>query len=79
MVCYDPETAARALKCRLSAVVAGPYRIEYINDAGPYVGVESEHLAVLERNGVRDIVDVDGEMFRSLVEHYGAEGVSERY
>lgn len=80
MVSNDPDTTVRALKERLCAVTLGPYRAEYINDAGPYLGVESEHLAVLERDGrIVQVVDVDSEFFRSLVEYYGASGETERY
>lgn len=80
MTCHRPSTVREALKGRLCAVDAGPYRIEYINDAGPYLGADSEHLALLERHGsVTDIVDVDGTFFGSLVSEYGAEGVAEEH
>ena len=79
MTSHDPTTVAQALKERLCAVELGPYRVEYLNDAGPYHGVESEHLALLERGGrVVDLVDVDSEYFCSLVRHYGATGVAEQ-
>lgn len=80
MTCYDPETVAEALKERFAAATIGPFRVEYINDAGPYSDVESEHLALLERgDNVTDVVDIDGKYFASLVRHYGADGEPERW
>lgn len=80
MTCFDPEAVVEGLIGRLCAARLGPYRIEYLNDAGPYHGVESEHLGVLERRGrVVDVIDVDSDFVRSLVDYYGAEGVAERY
>lgn len=64
----------------LCAVRVGEYRVEYINNAGPYVGVDDEHLAVIERDGnVTDIIALNSEMFDSLVEYYGAVGVPVQY
>jgi len=76
MTCHDHETVRSALEGGLCHVTVGPYTVEYINDAGPYFDVESEHLAMIERNSgsVRDLIDIDGEAFKTMVEYYGAEG-----
>lgn len=80
MTCYDPSVVKKALLSGLCAVTVGEYRIEYVNNAGPYIGVEDEHLAVVERHGgVTDIIGLSGEAFESMVRHYGADGVAERY
>lgn len=78
MTCHDPEIVVDALTSRLTDVRVGPFRVEYINDTGPGPFVESEHLALLERNGnVSNVIDIEDEYFTSLVEHYGATGVPE--
>ncbi len=80
MTCNDPTVVRKALVAGLCAIEVGEYRIEYINNAAPGIGIEEEHLALLERRGdVTDIITLDSDFFESLVEHYGAEGVRERY
>ena len=75
MTCHDPTLVKKALIADLCAIRVGEFRIEYINNAAPYIGVEDEHLALLERGKVRDIIPLSGDFFESIVEHYGAEGV----
>lgn len=75
MTCHDPKLVKKVLIAELCAVRIGEYRIEYINNAGPYVGVEDEHLALLERNsGVTKVIALSSEFFDSIVKHYGADG-----
>lgn len=80
MPCHDPALVKKALVAGLCAVEIGEYRVEYVNNAGPYVGVEDEHLALLERDGrVTDIIGLSSEAFESMVSYYGAVGVREQY
>lgn len=80
MTCHDPKAVEIALINRVSAVNVGPYRIEYINDTSPYNSRPSQHLCIVERNGgVVDVIETSSNFFNSIIEYYGAEGVSEKY
>jgi hypothetical protein len=80
MTCHDPKAVEIALINRLSAVNVGPYRVEYINDTSPYNSRPSQHLCIVERGGgVVDVIETSSNFFNSIIEYYGAEGVSEKY
>lgn len=80
MTCHNPKVVIESLKNRVCAIESGPYTIEYINNAGPHFSVKDEHLAILERRGgVVDVIDIENEFFRSIVESYGARGIEEQY
>jgi len=85
MVSHDPETVTQALRERLCAVAVGPYRVEFINNTAPRPWRDGEDMALVERDGgdadggVRDVITLSDPWFRSIIRHYGAEGVAERY